>query len=673
MTASSLERYPQIIKQLIEEGAWLVPLRGRYGVSLPEGNDYDLWKQPTRSWRDRAACTADVLARLDGQFWVGLIPSSLGLVVLDVDEGDADDLGMTLEAQDYAFERVRTRRGWHVYLRAAGDWPGGNFKWSLAGCAGDVRFDAGYVIVWDPEALLRIIELGDDGVADAGLADRLRDKPASRQRSLLESTGGDIGPERYPPGARDDKLLTDLNSLAHRGLLDNEEVLDRYRRAWMEAPAPKAGEDRLAIFEDKVARAREHVSGQQAALLAEGVFPHKSAEVQRQALTRVGVAWAHNLRSGDYLYRFNGGVLVSEKAGAVEGKLREMLADNFKYERANGGHLRLKFTVNEFEDNMTALVGMYPDKSHDDFILWLERDLPEWDGVARIETLLIDLFKAEDTKLTRWASRFLFLGPIQRAYQPGCKLDETPVLIGKQGLGKSALLANLFPPEHRGVWFADAFDMTAPAKERMEATRGTVLVEIAEMAGVGREWQKQKAYLTSTHDRARMAYDRKTSNYPRRYCFVGTADRPEALPNDPAGLRRFVAVQLHEGANIEARLTEARLQLWAEGLMMYRTAAAAGETRIANLPRDLQAAQAEANEQFRYRDDQLEDAVAELEGNDLSWADIALAAGLPVNMNKNQRKRLTDALVHAGWKRVTLNVNGKRPRVWRKSQESRLL
>lgn len=687
MSSSSLQAYLEIVNSCIAQGGKFLALQGRYFVSpLPDGAVYERWKTPAGKWRDIDS-NPGALARLGKGGWVGLQPDTLGLVVLDLDEGDIGLFELALDALDVGYVVVPSGKAGraHFYLRAGADWPKGNWNWSHGDQGGQVRFDNGYVICWDIEALPDALELSAG--ADLALAEHLGYKRAPAQASLLadpelpgrlraaarSAPDVDISPERYPAGARDDVLLTDLNRLAHDGLIDNAEVVDRYRRAWLDAPQPKPHEDRLAIFEDKLQRARAHVAEVQAALMADGIFRHKSALVQHDALTKLGIAWAHNLRTGDFMYRNGASVLVSEKAGAVEGQLREKLADGFKYESAAGRKLRLKFTVTEFEDNMTALVGLKPEKSTDDFLLWLERDLPAWDGAVRVEGLLIALFGAEDNSLARWAARFLFLGPIQRAYQPGCKLDETPVLIGKQGIGKSALLGNLFPAEKRGAWFADNLDMTAPAKEKMETTRGAVLVEIAEMAGVGREWQKQKAYLTATHDRARMAYDRKTSNYPRRYTFAGSADRPEALPNDPAGLRRFVSVQLQHGSDIEAHMSEWRLQLWAEALTMYRLAAGAGEVRIANLPRDLAAAQAEANEQFRYRDDQLEDAVAELDGNDLSFAEIAQAVGLPGNMNKNQRRRLTDALAHHGWANVRTRAGGKQRRVWRRAQSAELL
>ena len=212
MSTSDYSPILTIVTELLELSAHLVPLGGFYGRPLPEdAAEYDRWKVPTRSWKDRAACNADALARAGAGHWFGLIPSSLGLVVLDVDDGDVDSLCKMLTAQLYGFERVRTRRGWHIYLRAGADWPTGNWQWELAGCSGDIRYDVGYVVVWDPAALLGIAELGDTGAADNALAAIMRKRsPAplfDTAAPAATGVGKAIDPSRYPSGKRDDVLL----------------------------------------------------------------------------------------------------------------------------------------------------------------------------------------------------------------------------------------------------------------------------------------------------------------------------------------------------------------------------------------------------------------------------------------------------------------------------------
>ena len=59
---------------------------------------------------------------------------------------------------------------------------------------------------------------------------------------------------------------------------------------------------------------------------------------------------------------------------------------------------------------------------------------------------------------------------MQRAYRPGCKLDEMPVLIGAQDAGKITLLRKtLLPPDHQADWFSDGLHLAADPKVRAEA------------------------------------------------------------------------------------------------------------------------------------------------------------------------------------------------------------
>ena len=64
-----------------------------------------------------------------------------------------------------------------------------------------------------------------------------------------------------------------------------------------------------------------------------------------------------------------------------------------------------------------------------------------WDGEKRICDFLIKWMRADNTAYTKEVSRLIFAGGIHRLYNPGCKFDEMPVLIGtRQGEGKSTIV-----------------------------------------------------------------------------------------------------------------------------------------------------------------------------------------------------------------------------------------
>ena len=87
------------------------------------------------------------------------------------------------------------------------------------------------------------------------------------------------------------------------------------------------------------------------------------------------------------------------------------------------------------------------DREVDPFAEWLDA-LPKWDRVDRLNGWLAQVFTINDPNgLVEWTSRFICLGAVTRAYSPGAKLDEMPVLIGRGGIGKSTALRYILPQD----------------------------------------------------------------------------------------------------------------------------------------------------------------------------------------------------------------------------------
>ena len=102
----------------------------------------------------------------------------------------------------------------------------------------------------------------------------------------------------------------------------------------------------------------------------------------------------------------------------------------------------------------------------------------KWDGVERIPTLLSKWLKCDDTPYTREVSRLIFSGGINRLYNPGCKFDDVPVLVGmKQGEGKSTFIRWLALKDE---WFTDNL-VEIEGTKGIEALEGIWICEIAEM------------------------------------------------------------------------------------------------------------------------------------------------------------------------------------------------
>ena len=191
-------------------------------------------------------------------------------------------------------------------------------------------------------------------------------------------------------------------------------------------------------------------------------------------------------------------------------------------------------------------------------------DLPDWDGVPRVERLLIDYLGAPDTAYVRAVTRKTLCAAVQRVFLPGCKFDHILVLSGPQGVGKSTLLARL------GMsWFSDSLTVSdMNDKTAAEQLQGHWIIEIGEMAGMKRaELEKVKAFLTRQDDKYRMAYGRRVTSHLRQCVFFGTTNQ-EGYLRDLTGNRRFWTVPVTgQGSRRPWELEQPVLdQIWAEAL-----------------------------------------------------------------------------------------------------------
>ena len=189
------------------------------------------------------------------------------------------------------------------------------------------------------------------------------------------------------------------------------------------------------------------------------------------------------------------------------------------------------------------------------------------------------------------------------------------------------------------------------------------------MVGANRvELESLKAFLSRSDDgTVRLAYRRNAEPMPRMCILVGTADRPDCLPNDN-NLRRFVPVLLEGGdpAAACAWMDEHREQCWAEAIDQYRRGVQAW------LPRAFAGAQEEATEAARRPDEILEDRVATYLATApevFTLAEAAAGAGLygvheSVRIEPREGQRLAAALRIHGCTPVTHRVAGKRRRSW---------
>jgi predicted P-loop ATPase len=238
------------------------------------------------------------------------------------------------------------------------------------------------------------------------------------------------------------------------------------------------------------------------------------------------------------------------------------------------------------------------DNARDPLKEWL-RSI-SWDGQPRLDSWLVEATGCDDTPLEQAFGRKFLIGSVARALRPGCKMDQVLLLVGRQGLKKSSMLAELAGPD----WFAD----TTLNLESKDAYQQLALAWIYEMSEfyTGRTAQERlKAFISSQRDLYRAPYDTYPRWYERHTAIVASSNDDSPL-RDPTGSRRFWPVRVRKVVDT-GYLAETREQLWAEAVVAF----SAGEPWWIETDSALDNMRAQAAADEFTADDPLEEALAE--------------------------------------------------------------
>ncbi|AMJ59018.1 VapE domain-containing protein [Bosea sp. PAMC 26642] len=191
-----------------------------------------------------------------------------------------------------------------------------------------------------------------------------------------------------------------------------------------------------------------------------------------------------------------------------------------------------------------------------------------WDGTPRLAKWLPRLTGAQATRLNYAAGVLLLMAMCARARYPGTKFDVCIVLEGKQGVGKSSLVATLAGGPGMG-YVADTPGLIGMEPKQLgELLAGKWIAELSELSGLRqRDAEHVKTALTVTADKYRAAYNRHVTERQRTCVFVGTTNDTTYLP-DTTGNRRFLPVAC--GVIDLPGLAAERGQLFAEAEMLLQ-------------------------------------------------------------------------------------------------------
>jgi predicted P-loop ATPase len=289
----------------------------------------------------------------------------------------------------------------------------------------------------------------------------------------------------------------------------------------------------------------------------------------------------------------------------------------------------------------------------------------QWDGVPRIDGFLVDYFGAEASEYVTSVSRYLWTAMAGRVMAPGIKADMVPILVGRQGAGKSSGVAAMSPAPD---FFAEV-SFHEREDDLARKMRGRLVAEIGELRGLHtRELEHIKAFITRTHENWIPKYREFAVTFPRRLVFIGTTNQEEFLA-DETGNRRWLPVKV-DGADVET-IERDRLQLWAEARGSFEAAGVAFR-EAERLAKDV------------HEDHMIKDSWADVVSNWLDETDILtgeinrekkILSAMEVlidalNFDKKQisrreELRIAKVLKALGYERGVSRVNGVLVKGWR--------
>jgi hypothetical protein len=204
-------------------------------------------------------------------------------------------------------------------------------------------------------------------------------------------------------------------------------------------------------------------------------------------------------------------------------------------------------------------------EQYDPINTWLDK-LPAWDGHDYIQ----ELAERVPTDQPHWPMylKMWLIGMVAQWRESDKQLTGnalTPLLIGRQGCGKTRFCKIILPPELREYYndkinFKNEFDLNI-------ALTMFAMINIDEFDKTTASQQIVLKYLLSSAEvKFRPPYGKTIKQFRRYTSFIGTTNQQKPLV-DPTGSRRFVCVGVKGNIDFEDNLHH--LQLFAQALYLF--------------------------------------------------------------------------------------------------------
>jgi len=277
--------------------------------------------------------------------------------------------------------------------------------------------------------------------------------------------------------------------------------------------------------------------------------------------------------------------------------------------------------------------------------------LPQWDHHDRITSLA----NRVPTKNKYWEHDFhlWFRAMVAQWLQvnPEHGNTMTPLLIGRQGDGKSTFCRLLLPPELR-VYYTDRIDFTN-RNEAVQALVRFALINIDEYDSISKNQNAFLKHILQKADfKARKAYSSVMERHQRYASFIATTNDTQPL-TDPSGSRRFLCIEtcgsidLQRPINYQQLYAQAMEEI-ADGLPTFFKRQNERRIQRSNVPYQYTEMMAElVNEYFKLPESKAEE-------KQMTVVQILKHIRLQnpgIGINRSSLIKLGFALINAGFKR----------------------
>ena len=206
-------------------------------------------------------------------------------------------------------------------------------------------------------------------------------------------------------------------------------------------------------------------------------------------------------------------------------------------------------------------------EQYDPVNAWLD-SLPKWNGLDYIKELAARV----PTRQPHWEKylKMWLIGMVAQWRESDKQLTGnalTPLLIGRQGCGKTRFCKIILPPELRDYYndkinFKNEFDLNI-------ALTMFAMINIDEFDKTTASQQIVLKYLLSSAEvKFRPPYGKTIKQFRRYTSFIGTTNQQKPLV-DPTGSRRFVCVSIDNDKNINFEDNLEHPQLFAQVLHLF--------------------------------------------------------------------------------------------------------